>query len=441
MNYENPNDRRHTSALESERALLGSMIVDPDCVSEIVEIVATTDFEDSLHATIFDHLVAAPALLDAVGLERALRQSGQLEAVGGRPTLTALMEYVAIKGEAASHARAVRAASQRREILRLATTLQRDATYSPETFHALASRFGAYLAKLEERRGDNCIRSISDIAVEVLEAVTREHEAGGCPTGLVTGFAALDSLTNGLPKGGLTILAGRPSAGKTTFALSISLSATKAKKVVLFVSAEMADTQIVRNAICNLGYIDSNVVRSGQMNQHQWKLFIDGAEATKDLPIHFDTTPSPTVRHIRNAVRRLDLRQERVDLVVVDYLHLLRPTSGETREQEVAAIGRELKQLAREFDVPVLALSQLNRESVTRKDQRPTMSDLRESGSLEQDADVVLLLSPKDLAQGPSYGGRRQVVVNVAKNRNGPCGHVELTFVASQFRFEETQPT
>ncbi|HYC78669.1 MAG TPA: DnaB-like helicase C-terminal domain-containing protein, partial [Planctomycetota bacterium] len=332
----------------------------------------------------------------------------------------------------------VREASIRRRLQGIASEMIAAAAVSPATSSDLIERFAKNISHLAERRGEDPVRRMADVLQEVVDAIEREQGTPGGLVGLDTGFATLNALTNGWQRGSLIVVGARPSVGKTTFALTTALHVAKGDKGVYLASAEMSAPEIVRNALCNLGRVSSSLIRSGRMTAIHWRRLVsDGAAAAFNLRFFLDDSPNPTVRQIRNRVRRLAAMPSGLDLVVVDYLQLLRATEGTNREQEVASLARELKVLAREFNVPVIALSQLNRASTARSDHRPTPADLRESGAIEQHADMIILLHPKDAPASGLAPANVTIQVDLAKNRNGQTGTVDLVRVGPEFRFED----
>lgn len=426
-----------TIATAAEECLLGSLLMEPRIGAEIDEVVRAEDFALPAHRTIFRVLRATPDGLDAAEAQDRLRQSGELDGVGGMARLGEIMETVPSAWNAARYAKAVREAARRRALVQFAVEARNAAVEQPGDAATITEMLGAKLCRLTDSAPSAEPQLLSELFPDVFDSLGREQQATGGVTGVDTGFAALNALTGGWQLGALVLVAARPSVGKSTFGLTLGLHAADRARVVLLVTAEMSARELARNALCHLGRISSSVIRTGGMTKFEWERLGDAANRAEKLKLLLDDTPSPSPTAIRNRARRVKTKHGGLDLVIVDYLQLLRAQEGDNREQQVASISRALKAMARELNVPVIALAQLNRAQATRKDHRPQLSDLRESGSLEQDADVVVLLHPKNDSPAARAEPRRIVEVNVAKNRNGACQTVDLLLVASEFRFEE----
>lgn len=425
---------------EAEAALVGSLLMERAVGSEVDECVAASDFADVSLRKIFTAQRSRPEGLDLTEVRTLLQHQGDFDDVGGQVRFAELMEAVPSAHNATHYARLVREAAHRRRLEQIGRQLTADARSAPTTAAALIEGIGAELCRLDDAGSEDRLQHVSKVLQGVFDAIAREQETPGGVTGVDTGFHSINRLTGGWQRGSLIVVAARPSVGKTTLALTIALHAALREKTVLFVSAEMSAPEIARNTLCHLGPIDSSVIRTGRMTQADWSRLNDAANRCNGLTLFLDDSARPTPAMIRNRARRLKLSSSGLDLVIVDYLQLLGAAEGDTREQQVASLSRALKIMARELDVPVIALAQLNRASVSTPGKRPTLSDIRESGAVEQDADVVVLLHPLDATPTEQPQPRRQVEAIVAKNRNGPTGAVQLTLVAPEFRFEEGAP-
>jgi replicative DNA helicase len=337
-------------------------------------------------------------------------------------------------GQVVPYARIVREAARRRALVRLGRTLGEAGAHESGDADELIERFGGEMFGIAEGAVESPVVPVGDILPGLVVRLGAQQNAQGGATGLDTGFARINKLTGGWQRGTLVVIAARPSLGKTTIALNTALHAARSGAIVYFVSAEMNPDELCCNLVCNVGGISSSSLRTGALSTIDLQRMGDAVGQLQSLKILFDGSASPTPMRIRSRAKRLALKHRRLDLVVVDYLQLVRGPRAERREQEVSAVSRELKQLACELGCPVIALAQLNRAPDSRKDKRPRLTDLRESGAIEQDADVVVLLHERERKDG---NAARRIDAIIDKNRNGPRGTAPLQLIGSQFRFEE----
>jgi replicative DNA helicase len=349
-----------------------------------------------------------------------------------------LVESVVSAAAVAYHAEIVRDRAIQRQLLETCLDLSRLAYENSEDARELlddAERRIFEIARMEKR---SAAISISDILHQTFERIDRLREREGRLTGLATGFQDLDEITAGLQNGELIIIAARPSMGKTSLAINVSERVASTGKPVVLFSLEMSSQQVIQNMLCCRAQIDSQALRRGRITDQQYRRLQEQAESLYEAKMFVDDTPGLTISGLRTRCRRLKQKED-IQLLVLDYLQLM---SGggkvESRQQEIAAISRGLKGLARELDIPVVALSQLNREVESRDNHRPRMSDLRESGAIEQDADVIMLLHREDY-YNPTEENSGLAQIIVAKQRNGPTGDVTLRFFREYMRFENFQ--
>lgn len=433
-------------APEAEASLLGAVFLDPGVVGDVVQVVRSgADFSRPVHGAIFDAMVEIydrTATMDIIQLAERLRAKGTLDHVGGLDYLKELAESAPTSAHAVEHARLVRDKAIVRELIAAAVeTLEsahRGETAAEEVLQAAEAR----IFSIAQRRETRLAASLHELLQETLEAIDRA--AGLALTGVSSGFAQLDDMTSGFQRGEMIILAARPSMGKTALALNmVEAMASQGKPVVLF-SLEMSRQQLVQRLLCARGGIDSHRLRRNMLDGEDRRALHFACDALSTLPIHLDDTPALTLLQLRSKARRLK-EKTGIEAVAIDYLQLMSTgTRSESRQLEISEISRGIKAMARELDVPVVCLSQLNRASEQRPGHRPLMSDLRESGSIEQDADVVMMLHREEYyhlndeewrLSNPEKIGTAELIV--AKQRNGPTGTARMVWDGRHMRFRD----
>ncbi len=433
--------RSMPESLAAEAAVLGSMLVDPACIGEVVEQLKTDAFYHIEHRYMFDALVALYEKnkgtgLDAVLLRDELEKRHQLDEVGGVDYLAKIVQSVPSSANVTYYTGIIKDKWALREIIEAATEILDDAyNKSGETAEKL-DRAEARIFQITDKNVSGTTVSLKDLVTQVYELIEKRH--GAHVTGLPTGYIKLDELTCGLQNGEMIIIAGRPSMGKTSLALNIAEHiGVEAKKPVAIFSLEMGKQQLAERFLCSISKIDSQLVRKGMLEDGHYQDLVKACGILSDAPIFIDDTAGITPLGLRSKARRLKSQHD-IQCIVIDYLQLMSMGSQvESRQQEITAISRYFKALARELNVPVVVLSQLNRSPEGREDHRPRMSDLRESGSIEQDADVVMLLHREDYYhKEENWTSTNTAEVIIAKQRNGPTGTVELTFLEKITRFE-----
>lgn len=428
--------------LDAEMALLGSMMLDRQAVEAALDVIRR---EDARWFYRPDHQILFPVLIDIydrnkpidlIVVQDELKRRGQLEQVGGVDYLVNLAESVPTWVNAEHYARIVRDKGMLRDLIRCSGEISETA-YADAADRA-AEIMDAAEAKLfavtESRVTGQALPLGGSLERVYANAVIRE---GGQLTGLPTGFHELDDLTSGIQPGDMVIVAGRPSMGKTAFGLTVATyMAVEDKKAVVFFSMEMSSQQLAQRVLCSRGRVDSHRFRRGMLKDEELQELGMVCAELAEAPMYIDDTPSMTALEVRAKARRLR-RQHRVEAVFVDYMQLMHaPHARESRQQEITAISAALKALARELDIPVIAISQLNRGAEGREGHRPRMSDLRESGAIEQDADVIILLHRDEYYDPEKPGVKGIAKAIVAKQRNGPTDTVELHFNARLARFD-----
>jgi len=436
-------NRTMPESLAAEAAVLGSMIIDPVCISQIVEQLDRTAFYRVEHQMIFNALVALyeknrSEAIDGVLLRDELEKRKQIEAVGGVEYLAKVMESVPSSANVMYYAGIVKDKMLLRETIAVASEILEDAyDESGETNEKLDEAERKIFAITDKK--------ISGSAVVIKDLVTRAYELiekreGSHVTGLATGYHELDGKTCGLQDGEMIIIAGRPSMGKTSLALNIAehIGVVENAPVAIF-SLETSRQQLAERFLCSASAIDAQHVRKGMLSTEDYQKLVETCGALSEAPIYIDDTSTLTPLELRAKARRLKSLHD-VRCIIVDYLQLMHLGSGrvESRQQEIATISRYIKALARELNIPVVVISQLNRAPEGREGHRPRMSDLRESGSIEQDADVVMLLHREDYYHRgeDDYQPDNTAELIIAKQRNGPTGSVNLIFREKFTRFE-----
>jgi len=429
--------------LGAEAAVLGSMIIDPRCVGEVIETLNRNAFYHSEHQILFDAIISLYEKnrgegIDGLLVRNELERRNQLDAIGGAEYLQRVIESVPSSASVQYYADIVREKMLLRETIVAATEILTDAyDESGDAAEKLDAAERRIFAVTDKR--------ITSSAVALKDLVTRAYEMiekreGTHVTGLPTGYYELDDKTCGLQKGEMLIIAGRPSMGKTSFALNLAEHIGIVEKIPTAIfSLEMGRQQLAERFLCSYSGVDAQLVRKGMLSTEHYQKLVEACGVISEAPIYIDDTSALTPLELRAKARRLRSAYG-IRCVLVDYLQLMHIGSGkiESRQQEISTISRYLKSLARELDAPVVVLSQLNRSPEGREDHRPRMSDLRESGSIEQDADVVMLLHREDYYHrgDDSHEPDNTAEVIIAKQRNGPTGTVKLTFREKCTRFE-----
>lgn len=436
--------RTMPESLEAEAAVLGSMILDPECIGDVVQKIRTEAFYRLEHQMMFDAIIALweknkkDEDFDLVLLRDELKKRGQLEEVGGPEYLERIANAVPSSANVEHYVQIVKEKQMLRELIAAAGEVMTDAFETTGDVSDKLDKAEQKIFSVTQKKITGAAVAVKDLLTQAFESI--EKREGHHVTGLATGFRELDELTCGLQSGEMIVIAGRPSMGKTSFAMNIAeyIGADNDTPVAIF-SLEMSRQQLVERLLCSRAMVDSQVVRKGFLSDEQFQALKDAGNNLINKPIFVDDTPGITPLELRGKARRLRA-QHGVKCIVIDYLQLMSlGTRVESRQQEVSEMSRYLKALARELEAPVVVLSQLNRAPEGREDHRPRMSDLRESGSIEQDADVVMLLHREDYYRredenGP--GGQDNIAeVIIAKQRNGPTGTVKLAFNSQFTRF------
>ncbi len=434
-------ERPLPSSEESERAILGAILLDNSLISQSVEQLKPEDFYSPLHRRIFGAMIAlfeASMRIDPILIGEELKKEGSIEAMGGISTITNLTYGLPHFSDLTDYIKVVKDKSVMRQLVRTCNTITSEALEEEEDAKIVLDNAERMIFALAEQRTREGFMHVQPVAEKVLEKVQeyakRESHA---LTGLSTGFRDLDEMTSGLQPSDLIIVAARPSMGKTALCLTLAQNAAITEKAVVGVfSLEMSKEQLVMRMMSSEAKVDASRFRKGMLSREEWERLARAIGTLSDARIFIDDTPGITVLEMRAKCRRLAAEEKKLDLIVVDYLQLMSGgMRNENRQQEVSKISRELKGLAKELQVPVVALSQLSRAPEARNPPRPMMSDLRESGSIEQDADVVAFIYREDYYK-PDEENAGLAELIISKQRNGPTGTVKLAFLKEFTRFE-----
>ena len=433
-------------SIEAEQSVLGGLMLDNRAWEHIVDRITETDFYRREHRLIWRAITALEAQtqpFDLVTLSEELDKLHELDAAGGMPYLGKLVKETPSAANIRAYADIVRERSVLRQLIEIGTDIAGSA-YNPEgrTSKELleeAERNVFQIAEQGARTGKGFV-DIRKLLSSTVAHIDKLFEQGGTITGVHTGFTHFDEQTTGLQKGDLVIVAGRPSMGKTTFAMNIAETAAISDKLSVAVfSMEMPAEQLAMRMIASLGRIDQKNLRTGQLNDEDWPRITSAVAILSEAKLFVDDTPALSPGDLRARARRLK-REHGLGLIVVDYLQLMQvPGGGENRTAEISEISRGLKALAKELEVPVIALSQLNRSLEQRPNKRPQMSDLRESGAIEQDADIIVFIY-RDEVYNPESPDKGTAEIIIGKQRNGPIGMSRLTFLGRYTKFENYMP-
>lgn len=415
---------------------MGAVLLSEDAVNEVMDRIHPEDFYVPAHQAIFEgmrELFDTSQPIDAVTTSEVLRRKGELEKIGGVAYLTRLVDVVPSTSNIVYYAGIVEEHAKRRELIRAGGTVTDIAFDIDEEIASVLDRAEQAVFAVAERRSSQALLEVGPMFNQVLEQIEALEELGSDLTGLSTGFVDLDKKLAGLQPANLVVIAGRPGMGKSSLALNIATNAASTGKPIAIFSLEMSKEEIVQRILSSVGKVDSMKLRSGQLGP-LWQKVVDAAGKMYKAPIYIDDSPVVTVTDIRAKARRLK-RRRGLSLVVVDYLQLMQASTRENRQQEISEITRNLKNLARELEVPIIAVSQLNRSLEAREDKRPRLSDLRESGSIEQDADVVMFIYRHEYYHPEEQEKRGIAEIIIAKHRAGSTGPIDMTFQPEFTRF------
>lgn len=425
--------------IEAEMAVLGSMMIDEDAIATAIESLDRDSFYNDTNKKLFEvmsDLFAENKPVDLVTLTNELKRAGVIDQVGGASFLTELANAVPTAANIAHYVSIVKEKSILRSLITSATKIVTLCHENEGQIDQLVDEAEQLIFDVRDRKQQGGYVPLKEIVKSTIETIDRLYQKKAHVTGVATGYIDFDIKTAGLQPSDLIIIAGRPSMGKSAFALGIAEYASIIEKTpVAFFSLEMSKEQLVQRMLCAHAKVDAHKVRTGYLSTSDWPRLTAAAGKLSEAPIFIDDTPAISVMELRAKARRLK-SQHNIQLIVLDYMQLMRGRIGtDSRQEEISEISRSLKALARELNVPLIGISQLSRAVESRTDHRPQLSDLRESGAIEQDADlVVLLLREEYYNPTPDNQGLAEIII--AKQRNGPVGSVSLTFIKEFTRFE-----
>ncbi|MFC1488257.1 replicative DNA helicase [Thermodesulfobacteriota bacterium] len=431
--------------LEAEESILSAILIDNNILLDVLEILSPEDFYKSAHQKIFfsiTELFTRNEPTDLVTLTNILREKNKLEEIGGATYLVRLVDTVPLAINAQHYAKIVHDKASLRRLIEKSNAITRRCLEDQGDVDNVIDFAESSIFEISEHKNKQAFHPISTVIDSNIKTIEEHEKNKTLVTGVPTGFAKLDNLTSGFQKSDLIIIAARPSMGKTALSLNIARNAAVDANIPTAIfSLEMSKEQLSMRMLCAEARVDFFTVRRGFMSQEIWMRITDAASTFFDAPIFIDDSPDISALSIRAKARRLK-RDKGLGLIIIDYLQLMRGhAAAERRDLEISDISRSMKALAKELDVPVVALSQLNRKLEERSDKRPQLSDLRESGALEQDADVVAFIYRDEMynkdENNPNKG---KAEILLSKQRNGPTGKVDLTFLSAYTRFENLAP-
>ncbi|MFH0738387.1 MAG: replicative DNA helicase [Candidatus Omnitrophota bacterium] len=424
---------------EAEMAVLGSMLIDSEAIAVAAEILGKESFYNDTHRKIFEAMLGlynANKPVDLVTLTNELKSRGNLNEIGGASFLTVLVNAVPTAANINHYVSIVKEKSVLRTLINNSTRIISMCYESEGNIDEVVDNAEKFIFEVSDRKAQGSYLHLKEIIKDSIETIDTLYQKKAHVTGIPTGFIDFDIKTAGLQNSDLIIIAGRPSMGKSALALGITEYAGVVEKIPLAVfSLEMSKEQLAQRLLCSHARVDANKVRTGYLASSDWPRLTAAAGKLSETSIYIDDTPAISVMELRAKARRLKAHHD-IQLIILDYLQLMRGSiSIENRQQEISEISRSLKALARELHIPIVAISQLSRAVESRTDHRPQLSDLRESGAIEQDADLVVLILREEY-YNPTPGNEGIAEVIIAKQRNGPVGSFKLTFIKEYTRFE-----
>lgn len=424
--------------IEAEKAILAAVMVDNHAINACLEHLIPEDFYKESHQFIFKAMMELNSKsqpVDIITLNSYLEDKKILDRIGGTSYLSELVESTPVAANVDSYAKLIKDKSLLRKLIHAASEIVTDCHNVEGEVSEVVDKAESKLFSIAENKSGKTFAPVKNLVFDSYKLIEKLYENKDQLTGVTTGFPHLDEMTGGLQGGDLIIVAGRPSMGKTAFSLNVAQNAARAGKVVGVFSLEMSKESLVMRMLTNEAKIDAQRVRQGELYDEDWPRLSQAADTLSQMKVFIDDQGGQTTYEVRAKCRRL-AKEHGLDMVLLDYMQLLRaPGKQASREQEISEISRNLKALAKELSVPVIALSQLNRSLESRQDKRPVMSDLRESGAIEQDADVIAFIY-RDVVYNPETPDQNVAEIIIGKQRNGPTGTCKLAFLKQYTRFE-----
>ena len=430
---------------DAEEAILGAVLTNPVCFNRIADMLSSRSFYKPANRFIYDAIVelfTKNQAIDIVTVSEILNEQGNLDKVGGRAYINDLAMNVITTANIEYYAKIVQEKAIKRELINAGSEIV-EMAYDNSSTEATLDNAEKLIFNIAQQKNTSDLVSVKDLVLTSYEQISYRYEHRDELIGVPTGFYDMDALTSGLQKSDLIILAARPSMGKTAFALNIAQNVgLKARRPVAIFSLEMPKEQLVQRMLCSEAEVDTQKLKTGNMQAKDWEKLTTAMNLFADAPIFIDDCAGASVMDIRAKCRRLAMEQKELGLVVIDYLQLMEGSgNGDDRNQQISGISRGLKGLARELGVPVIALSQLSRAVEQRTDKKPMLSDLRESGAIEQDADIVMFIYRDEYYNKEDTENRGKAEVIIAKHRNGPVGTIDLLFQGSITKFKNITKT
>ncbi len=424
---------------EAEIAVLGSMLLEREAIGKAIELIDESAFYKESNRTIFSSIIKlydTNKAVDTVTLIEDLKKQGSLDEIGGLTYITSLTASIPTAANIEYYVKIVKEKAILRNLISTASQIVSESYDASTNVDILLDKAERMIFNIASRKVESKSVSFKDIIKDSIETIDNLYQRKENVTGLPTGFHDFDIMTAGLHSSDFIVIAGRPSMGKSALVTCMAEHiAVIEKKPVAFFSLEMSKEQLVQRMLCSHARVDSHKVRTGFLSQSDWPRLVNAAGKLSEAPMFIDDTPGISALELRAKARRMKA-QHNVELIILDYLQLMRGPAGvDNRQQEISEISRAIKALARELSVPIIAVSQLSRAVEQRADRRPQLSDLRESGAIEQDADLVVLLLREEY-YNPTDENRGIAEINIAKQRNGPVGALKLAFISEFTRFE-----
>lgn len=435
-------DKLPPQNIEAEQSILGAILLENDSLPKVIEVISREDFYKESHRKIYDAMIELfdkSEAIDLITIAEELKKRNEIDAIGGEAYLSTLASQVPTAANIRYHSKIIREKALLRALIKSASEIAGKVYEENLDADELVDQAERIIFNISDKRIKTSFIGIKDLIKGSFETIEHLYDKKSAITGTASGFTDLDELTSGFQRGDLIVVGGRPSMGKTAFSLNIARHVgVEMKEPVAIFSLEMSKEQLAIRMLCSEAMVDSNSVRKGFIKKEDWSKLTNAAGKLTESPIFIDDSSSTTVLEMRAKARRLKLEHKGLSLVIVDYLQLMRGRGGleRSREQEISEISRSLKALAKELEVPVIALSQLNRGVEQRQVKKPTLADLRESGAIEQDADVIIFLYRDEFYNRETpEKGKAEIIV--AKQRNGPTDTVNLTFFPNYTRFTD----
>ena len=432
--------------IDAEEAILGAVLANPVCLTKVIDYIKPESFYKPAHRYVYEAMIQLfnnNERIDIISVSDILNFNNKLEIVGGRAFINDLSYKTITTSNVEYYAKLVQEKAMKRALINAGSEIVTSG-YDSSTIEESLDYAERLIFDLASKKVTSDLTPVKNIVMKSYERIEQRYQNQGQLVGIDTGFYDLNAMTSGLQKSDLIILAARPAMGKTAFALNVAQNvALRAKKAVAIFSLEMSKDQLMQRMLCSEAELDTQRLKTGNMQPRDWEKLAEAMTKFAEAPIYIDDTAGCTITDLRAKCRRLAMAEKDLGLIVIDYLQLMEGSGREDRMQQVSAISRGLKVLARELNVPIISLSQLSRAVESRTDKRPMLSDLRESGSIEQDADIVMFIyrdeyynksEEDDEGQKASNKGEAEVII--AKHRNGPVGTVKLLFQGSITKFK-----